>query len=281
LRVVTTADKGRVRFNFGFDNDSTLTNLPAVRAVKDALEYSEELLSVYYDSGHMVDGRSIWKREVRSVPFPRWKFEDFSGFDIAKEKPGKSPNEIDSKIGLNGDDSLFHWVMQFYSTGWLTCDDGAGEVADFVHVSPEGTLSLVHVKAANSTAGQRRIAVGTYEVVASQAAKNLVNLDPDSLHARLSSSTGMTRATWIDGVREADRSVFLDALEARSASDELRVVIVQPHVSESTYGPLRLARGSNASEDFYRLNLLETLLNTIRGSVTSVGADMDVIASKF
>lgn len=283
LRVIVSADKGRVRFTIGYDNESVITNLPVVKEVKDALDYSEDLLSVYYDSGHMLDGRSIWTREVRTAPFPRWKFEDFTGFDITKEKPiGRSPEDIHAAIGLSGDVSLFRWVTQFYSAGWLTCDDGPGEVADFVHVSPGGTLSLVHVKAAKSTISQRRIAVGTYEVLASQAAKNLVNLDQVSLRARLSSPAGMKRASWTDGIRVTDRSDFLDALDSRNARDEFRIVIVQPHVSEFMYESLRKLVGrSGASEDCYRLNLLETLLNTIRGSVTSVGADMDVIASKL
>jgi hypothetical protein len=282
LRVAVSADHGRVQFTIGFDNESTITNLPAVREVKDALDYSEDLLSVYYDSGHMVDGRSIWTREVRTIPYPRWRFEDFTGFDITKEKPtGRSPEDIHSAIGLNGDNSLFRWVTKFYSEGWLTCDDGPGEVADFVHVSPGGRLSLVHVKAAKSTTSQRRVAVGSYEVLASQAAKNLVNLNPISLRARLSSSAGMKRASWTNGMRMTDRSDFLDALDSRDAGDEFRVVIVQPHVSQLMYESLRsLVNRSDASEDCYRLNLLETLLNTIRGSVTSVGADMDVIASK-
>ena len=250
---------------------------------KNALDYSAELLTIYYDSGHMVDGRSIWSREVRTVPFPRWKFLDFAGFDISKEKPaGRSPDEIHSAIGLKGDDSLFNWVVNFYSTGWITCDDGPGEVADFVHVSQEGILSLIHVKGANTRAEKRRIAVGSYEVVASQAAKNFVSLDPPVLRSRLSAPTRAACATWTHGVRVADRAEFLDALDSRDAGDESRVVIIQPHVSELIYDTLRRP-GAHAgtSEDYYRLNLLETLLNTIRGSVTSLGADMDVIGSKI
>lgn len=283
LRVVVRTRGEGVEFVVGFDSDSQPTNLQVVREVKDALDYSAELLTVYYDSGHMVDGRSIWSREVRTAPFPRWNFLDFSGFDISKEKPpGGSPAQIYSAIGAPGDTSLFHWVVKHYSVGWLTCDDGPGEVADFVHLSPEGILSLIHVKGAGNTAPSRRVAVGTYEVVASQAAKNFVNLEPVALRSRLATSAGLLRPTWTDGVRVGDRNEFLDMLDIRDSADENRVVIIQPHISRLMYEALRRPGGGPAApEDFYRLNLLETLLNTIRGSVTSLGADLDVIGSEI
>jgi hypothetical protein len=282
LRVVVKPGGEGVEFIIGFDSDSQPTNLAVVREVKDALDYSAELLTVYYDSGHMIDGRSIWSREVRTVPFPRWNFLDFTGFDISREKPpGRSPDQIHAAIGIGRDPSLFHWVVRQYSTGWLTCDDGAGEVADFVHISQEGILSLIHVKGAGSTGPSRRIAVGSYEVVASQAAKNFINLESVTLRNRLAAPAGLRRATWTDGIRVDDRSEFLDSLDLRDSADAARVVIVQPHISRPMYDALRRPGGvPAAAEDYYRLNLLETLLNTIRGSVTSLGADMDVIGSE-
>jgi hypothetical protein len=124
------------------------------------------------------------------------------------------------------------------------------------------------------------VAVGSYEVVASQAAKNFINLEPVALRSRLATPAGLSRATWTDGIRVGDRREFLDMLAVRDSGDEARVVIVQPHISRPMYGALRgPGGGPAAAEDYYRLNLLETLLNTIRGSVTSLGADMDVIGS--
>jgi len=40
----------------------------------------------------------------------------------------------------------FAWVVEKVGPGWLTCDDGSGEVADFVHIAPDETLTLLHVK---------------------------------------------------------------------------------------------------------------------------------------
>jgi hypothetical protein len=39
-------------------------------------------------------------------------------------------------------------VVDRYLDGWLICDDGAGEVADFVHLALNGDLTVIHVKAA-------------------------------------------------------------------------------------------------------------------------------------
>jgi hypothetical protein len=112
LRVMVSSEIGESRFKIGYDVDSSTSNLPAVKKVKEALELGQELLTIYYDSGHMVDNRSIWTPQVRPVPFPCWNFEDFSGFDIGKEKPNNSSaEEIHRDIAKKGDNSLFHWVQ--------------------------------------------------------------------------------------------------------------------------------------------------------------------------
>lgn len=41
-------------------------------------------------------GHSIWRRQARADPFPNWHFEDFTGYDINREKllkPGKVVND--------------------------------------------------------------------------------------------------------------------------------------------------------------------------------------------
>lgn len=280
LRCAVVADRNRIRFELGYEPTRAPTNPDVTREILDALLYSADLLNVYYDSGHMLDGRSIWRRQVRSAPFPNWKFEDFAGYDITREKPCKGgPDLIHSKIGLDGDTSLFAWIVARYSSGWLTCDDGTGEIADFVHLAPNGDLSLIHVKAADSKGISRRAAVGAYEVVASQATKNLSFLDLDTLHRRLASSYISEPATWTDGSRVADRTEFLESLQCRGAREKKFVVIVQPHVSELMYTKLQSTGEAPANTDQYRMMLLETLLNSARGPVTGLGAELVVIGS--
>ena len=86
-------------------------------------------------------------------------------------------------IGTAG--SLFCWIKNCWNvnrdsgnSGWLACDDGSGELADFIHLDEhQGTLSLIHIKGASTSSPTRGISVGAYEVVVSQAIKNLRHLD--------------------------------------------------------------------------------------------------------
>jgi len=284
LRGRVVQGRGKVSFRFGYHGEPT--NLPPVKAVFEALDgYADDLLTVCYESGHTaVDGR-IWKRELRASPFPNWEFDDFSGFDITREKPAASSIQtIHDAIGNNQDTSLFGWVLNHYSSGWLVCDDGPGEVADFVHVAQDSaaTLSLIHVKAAASAQSQRHVAVGPYEVVVSQAAKNIRYLSIDDLAVRLSNCSITRPACWTDGHRVEDRTEFLEALACRTAHDLNRVVIVQPHVSAGLYSSAR-TEGEPSGVSLHnalRMKLLEALLNTTRASVVGLGADLYVIGSK-
>jgi hypothetical protein len=276
LQAVVRLESGAVRVRFGFHSEPT--SLPEVRQVLDALRYSDQLIRIYYESGHMIDGRSIFQQQVQQHAFHHWQWADFTGYEITREKPiGSSPAEIHSRVGSDDDLSLFGWVVKTYSSGWLTCDDGPGEIADFLHIDNDGTLSLIHVKAAKSSAPSRRIAVGPYEIVASQAIKNLINLDPSRLRDRLESSPAPHPATWVEGVRVDGREDLLYALSCRSPRDQARVVIVQPHLSKVLY---QRAGHLGLMEETFRLNLLDTLLNSVRGSVASQGAELVVIASE-
>jgi hypothetical protein len=268
---------------FGHDPAVAPTNPGSVRKVLDALGH-RDLLAVYYDSGHVVGPHGIGRRNVTPMPFENWQFLDFSGFDITVEKPGRTPSEIHSNIGSGQDTSLFGWVARYYSSGWLICDDGPGEVADFVHISPDGVLSMIHVKAAHSSSRSRGIAVSAFEVVTGQAAKNSRYLvDLDSLSETLMIPHDPQRASWIDGERVSGRDDFLAMIGGLMPSDKRQVVIVQPHVSEETYNRIRQgAHGVAATRDheLFRLNSLETLLHTTRGAAVALSTDLHVIGSK-
>jgi hypothetical protein len=75
------------------------------------------------------------------------------GADLAQESCGEQLAEVAmSALGEGkpspNDTPLFGWVVQHYSQDWLICDDGPGEVADFVHIGEDDTLSFIHVKKA-------------------------------------------------------------------------------------------------------------------------------------
>lgn len=239
-----------------------------------------ELLNVYYRSGHVFTDRGIWRERAGAVSFPNWRFEDFAGFDVSREKPDFVGGQaIHDAISRTGDVSLFGWVVQRYSAGWLTCDDGSRETADFLHIAPDRTLTVIHVKAAERST-RRRVAPSVYEVVAGQAAKNLLFADVDRLRLRLRRAPVPRPACWRDGERISSRDEFLEQLEARDATSTMRVVIVQPHLTQEMYDAVRQEEyGDQPSEDLLRLHLLDNLLNSARSSVTGAGADLYVIGS--
>jgi hypothetical protein len=66
---------------------------------------------------------------------------------------------------------------------------------------------------------------------------------------------------------------------ARGVNNDMRVVIIQPHVSQPTHDRLRTTpSGQPQSGDLLRLNLLDTLLNTARLTIAG-GGDLIVIGS--
>ncbi|RLK60416.1 hypothetical protein CLV68_0920 [Actinokineospora cianjurensis] len=236
-------------------------------------------LAVYYESGHVYRNRLVLKERVTSTPFHQVEFADFSGFVISREKPRQKDGQtLHDAIGAPGDDSLFAWVVQRYATGWLLCDDGAGEVADFLHLSDAGVLTAIHVKAAGNSTGDRGIAVARFEQVVSQAEKNIGYLNNDVLVDHLISRPTQ-RASWYDGER-ANADEFVDQLRLRVASDRTYVVIVQPHLLESAYKAARSAADTGAPTiDSRRLALLDNLLHSTRRSITGRCDDLKVIGA--
>ena len=140
----------------------------------------------------------------------------------------------------------------------------------------DGTLSLIHVKAASTDMPGRGISVSQYEVVASQALKNVQYLTTDFLLSQLSGPRGETRATWTGGERRQNRDEFLEVLQMRGPTDPARVVIIQPHASQKTIEILRDPDAPPAIRkhpDRSRLSLLDALLHSVRSDVVAAGAD--------
>lgn len=274
-----------VQVSNGFKLDvryaSEPTNEPVARQIRDAIGNGEPL-SVYYTSGHTFTAGKISRQNIAKIPFSNFEFVDFMDCDITIEKPQiKGDQAIHDAIGLPGDKSLFGWVAQRFSDGWLICDDGAGEIADFLHLSSKGLLSTIHVKGADSRSAGRSIAVGPYEVVTSQASKNIRTLSTEYLCERLRHQRIERPACWYLGARVADREEFIELLEARVATDKSHVVIVQPHLCQAAYERARRnAEASTPTVESRRLALLDNLLNTTRRTVRGVWDDLIVMVSR-
>lgn len=243
------------------------------------------LLKIFYNSIHVYSDGQIF--EVRTRPFPfELQGRDFSGYDVTLEKPRPAGANVGvdlSRIGENGEPSLFTWVWKRYKKGWLWCDDGAGEIADFIHLNDnKDLLSLIHVKAANSDSNQRKIAVAPYEIVCSQALKNLRYTERRELELPLKKKLLRSDKTPVRGWRNGNdlppkSTALWSAINAVRYSDlQRRVVIVQPHVRKSIL-PSNLFADTAAAK---QTQLLFTLLHGIKADVDRYGVEFEVIVDK-
>lgn len=240
-----------------------------------------DLLNVYYESGHAFNGHQICRQNPVSTPFPNLDFADFTGFDITREKPNvRGDQAIHDAIAQIGDDSLFCWVVRNFGHDWLICDDGAGEVADFLHLADDGTLTAFHVKAAQNSSVNRNIAVVAYSEVVAQAVKNIRSLDTDTLIARLSRPRISREACWHAGKRIGDRSEFIARLGMRTAKDRTQVVIVQPHLRRDVHNNARTAaQRGELDRNSRSMMLLDNVLHSARRTVRGMHDDLIVIGS--
>jgi len=134
--------------------------------------------------------------EYKRVGFDGFVTQDFKGINIKKEKPDKFSN-------IGNDDSLFCWVQRKFNKGYLLCDDGAMEKADFIHLDGGKTLSLIHVKGAKSDGQERKISVSSYEVVVGQAVKNLLWFERSDLAEALKGRVRKSNSFWKDGAKSS------------------------------------------------------------------------------
>jgi hypothetical protein len=267
---------GRRSLDLGFRGEPS--DPPAARLVLDALQRLRDRLIVRYRSGHAYMHGDMISSRIQPTPFSGWSWESFEGYRIRAEKP---PGDVHRTTAEAGDDSLFGWVVEQFADGWLTCDDGPGEIADFVHVDPAGVLSLIHVKAAHSDGARRTVAVVPYQVVVGQAVKNLHFVTEPALLLKRLADAAAGKASWSHGLRVTDRADLLEALELRDATAPARVVVVQPHISLPSYRQLAEKRDDDQpSDDVLRLHLVESLLTAAALAVVGRGAQFTVIGSR-
>ncbi|MFD2467840.1 hypothetical protein [Amycolatopsis silviterrae] len=268
----------------GFELDvrfaGTPSNEAVARQIRDAVG-NGELLRIYYESGHTFGECQINLQNQTAPPFANLEFADFGRYRVNQEKPSvRGDQAIHDAIGLINDCSLFAWVATAYPTGWLVCDDGAGEVADFLHLA-DGTLTAIHVKGAQSTSSTRQVAVTAYQEVVAQAVKNLRLLDNRSLIERFTTPRIARPAAWLDGTRQTELSEFLTALRARTTLNKTKVVIVQPHLLRPVHDAARkAAEEGKPTRDSRSLTLLDGLLRSARRTVISHWDDLTVIGSE-
>lgn len=252
-----------------------------------------ELIKCWFESGHAIVGGMVFKTEYRDVQFDNFVWADFEDYDVFKEKPTDANGNLDlGQIGLQK--SLFCWVKNlwtsnwqgtddFYTTevnrGWLYCDDGAGEKADFIHFDTEirpPLLTFIHIKAANkgrnSDGSQRRLSVGAHDIVVNQAIKNIRYYDRKKLSEALSVRIEHSeeKACWFNNEVKPATEFLLNL--SQTAEVKTRVVVIQPHTRKNCF--------DNTQRDNNVKRQLETLLVSTNNAITATNTEFFVLGSR-
>ena len=286
LRADVKADNGEYlgRYSFGLHvgpDGRVSWNIQAVAdgtpAILIALRNFNNRLNVSFDRGYAISEGLVHSVRYRDLPFAGFTWANFTGADVRKEKPSPlTPQSIGTQ------DSLFCWIRNGWMNGalgwlpiggWLASNDGALEVADFIHLQENSnpTLTLIHVKGAKSNAPNRGLAVAPYEIVVSQAVKNLRHVDPQLATTEFMNRLGrqIRNAVWQDGVA-ALRTDMLAAIQAHGANLARRIVIVQPQTRRQAHA---IALGSpEGSRERHLVRQLNALLLGAQQNCSAVGA---------
>ena len=253
--------------------------------------------TVYFDTGHTFSRGHIYETRFRDPRFRNWMWIKMASdnTEFGKEKPNKMGSTAfdATRIGAEDDRSLFglmarHWPNlkdRGNATGWLVCDDGAMESADFIHIDDKSEppkVSLIHVKGSGNKKKNRSISVSDYEVVIGQAVKNVRYLDQQNLYEKLAGNTDVRiqDAVWKDGVRQEDRAEVLEVIKSLGSRYETEVFVLQPRVRKTVLEKTldKIAKGDQASPDVLRLKQLDGLLQAAATDCFAVNARFTVIA---
>ncbi|NRR32212.1 hypothetical protein HSX11_18720 [Oxalobacteraceae bacterium] len=271
---------------------------PALQNCVDTLRTDPGFVRVYYESWHTITDATLSLAAVQDRDFvlEYCNFGLLTECDVGQEKPKGQKLDL-PKIFTSADNSLFKWVFQKGlaqlglaqpSTGrcWLYCDDGAGEVADFIHVAlppysgitiPK--ITLVHVKGANNNGAKRKISAGAYEVVAAQAMKNLRRMISNQMLLDIKNTVdkhGDERTwdqPWALGLTSSPQTgqALLNALKNIKSVCDYEVIILQPHVLKSKYQTL-----TGPSTDVTAVQL-RSLLFGVKSMTQAAGATLRVV----
>lgn len=165
-------------------------------------------------------------------------------------------------------------LTQQFVHGWLLCDDGSNEKADFIHISNEviPTISFIHAKGANSNNRSRNLSTTAYEIVISQAIKNLRFIDKNLLSETIdiAPNNNVTNLVWLNGNQES-RINFKNHVNSLS-NYKKRVVILQPHLIQAKF-----VNHNNTPTNKNRINQLNTLFVSTQMTIQSLGAEFVII----
>ncbi len=265
-------------FDYRFDlTDVARTDLAPV--AREAV--SDFGVEVHYTTEHLFSHGVISHRPIHPAPFRSYDWIDFKAvdIDITKEKPSDAAAEMRRLIGTEMDDSLFGWEVRTCTKGWLVCDDGANETADFIQLTDEDIV-LKAFKSAK--AGGLSRSTGAIQEVQAQATKNIGFLDDITLLHKALSARRKGLVVFKDGLRQSDPDEFLTELAAvQPALIRRAVVIVQPQLEYNavTAAHVRIAAGSRKPADLGMMRV-DALLRALDGECAKRGIGFNVIGRR-
>ncbi len=85
--------------------------------------------------------RNVYETRFRDAPFEVWRWARLNNIRLGAEKPLDGQKLLIPNIGDDNDTSLFGFVARHWPnidnegqpSGWLVCDDGSMDSADFIH----------------------------------------------------------------------------------------------------------------------------------------------------
>ncbi|GGB30441.1 MULTISPECIES: hypothetical protein [Rhodobacterales] len=252
-------------------------------------------LTVYFDTGHTYSRGHFYEARFRDARFSDWQWVSMAHdeTDFWQEKPLDGKRFAVENTGNAEDKSLFGMVARHWpnlaergpQTGWLVCDDGAMESADFIHIDDASNppeLTLIHVKGSGSDKNNRGLSVSDYEVVVGQAIKNLRHIDRGLLREKLGANADgvLENAVWHNGQRQENRGALLAMLDGLGSNMKTTVVVFQPRARRSVFNSIRgrMDDGDMNRSDVRRMQQLDALLLGARADCFSLGAEFRVIA---
>lgn len=247
-----------------------------------------DLIKCWYESGHAIVNGWIFMTNYRDVVYDNFTWADFENYNICQEKPMEA-EKVDLEL-IGRKKSLFCWIKNRWTsqwetkqefnttekpTGWLYCDDGAGEKADFIHIDDyhdNTIISLIHVKAAKRNSSNRRISVGAHDIVLSQAVKNLRYANRKNLINDLTERAQKSehKKCWHDN-NPSSPEEFINHLKKITSNPnkiKTRVIVIQPHTMKSFY---EKNTNSNIKKQ------LDVLLVSTDNAIKSSGAEFYII----
>jgi hypothetical protein len=258
-----------------------------------------------YGSGHVIQNGALFQTRFRDTVFDHWNWlrlkpaDDGVEYDLNREKPTKlsatlsrtgQKIEVFDPSAIGAQRSLFCFTKRHpqlvvsppevaFDDWWLLCDDGAGEIADFIAISPRNSaITFVHVKGFKK-GDHKQISVTPFSEVISQAIKNLRAYEQGHLADMLSARTTpeKDRLVWRhDGVT-VDRKAFIAKMT--SLRRPLRhVVIFQPRTHETTWKTaVKQHRAGSDTGQVGRMRQLSALLVGAEATFQKLGATLAVV----